>query len=234
MFVDNPNHKGNVAELAIAKEAASLGLSVLKPLTEHERYDLVIGVAGTLLRVQCKWGAMKGDVICVRVSSSYHSPTRGYVKSTYDSSEIDVVAVYCNDLDRCYLLPIDLVAGRSIMHLRLDQTRNNQRAALNWAADYEFRGAVAQLAERSNGIRKAEGSNPSSSTSRIVEVAPAMSGSDVAGLKATVGMDEFYAKLAHYVRQAESGEEVVVTRWGREVARLGPPDLNPVSLTADD
>jgi prevent-host-death family protein len=61
-----------------------------------------------------------------------------------------------------------------------------------------------------------------------------MSGPDVTSLKATVGMDEFYAKLAHYVRQAESGEEVVVTRWGREVARLGPPDLNPVPAAADD
>ena len=30
MFV-NSNHKGNVAELAIAKEAASLGLSVFAP-----------------------------------------------------------------------------------------------------------------------------------------------------------------------------------------------------------
>jgi prevent-host-death family protein len=61
-----------------------------------------------------------------------------------------------------------------------------------------------------------------------------MSGPAVASLKATVGMDEFYAKLAHYVRQAESGEEVVVTRWGREVARLRPPDLNPVPAAADD
>ena len=58
----NPNHKGNVAELAIAKEAASLGLSVCAPLTEHERYDLIIGLAGRLLRVQCKWGRMEGDV----------------------------------------------------------------------------------------------------------------------------------------------------------------------------
>lgn len=38
----NPNRKGNVAELAIATEAASLGLSVLKPLTEHEVYDLAL------------------------------------------------------------------------------------------------------------------------------------------------------------------------------------------------
>ena len=64
--MDNPNHKGNVAELAIAKEAASLGLSVLKPLTEHERYDLVLGIGGRLLRVQCKWGSCQGDVIVVR------------------------------------------------------------------------------------------------------------------------------------------------------------------------
>ena len=57
MFVENPNHKGNVAELAIATEAASLGLSVLKPLTEHERYDLALDGGTRLLRVQCKWGA---------------------------------------------------------------------------------------------------------------------------------------------------------------------------------
>jgi len=43
MFVDS-NQKGNVAELAIAAEAARLGLSVLKPLTEQERYDLVFSV----------------------------------------------------------------------------------------------------------------------------------------------------------------------------------------------
>jgi hypothetical protein len=58
--VNDPNHKGNVAELAIAKEAAELGLSVFKPLTEHERCDLVLGIAGRLLRVQCKWGGSRG------------------------------------------------------------------------------------------------------------------------------------------------------------------------------
>jgi prevent-host-death family protein len=35
-------------------------------------------------------------------------------------------------------------------------------------------------------------------------------------------MDEFYARLAHYVRQAEAGGEVLITRWGRPVASLGP------------
>jgi prevent-host-death family protein len=46
-------------------------------------------------------------------------------------------------------------------------------------------------------------------------------------------MDRFYARLAHYVRRAESGGEVVVTRRGRPVARLVPIDLNPTSSAAD-
>jgi PD-(D/E)XK endonuclease len=163
----NPNYKGNVAELAIAKEAASLGLSVFAPLTEHERYDLVIGVAGRLLRVQCKWGAHKGDVICVRVGSCSHSPTQGYRRSTDDRSEIDVVAVYCGDLNRCYLLPVDLIAGQGAVHLRLSPARNNQRAALNLAASYELHGAIAQLEERLTGSQEVVGSSPTSSIPRL-------------------------------------------------------------------
>lgn len=227
MFVKehNPNHKGNVAELAIAKEAARLGLSVFAPLTEHERYDLVLRVADRLLKIQCKWGTRKGDVVCVRVCSSYYSPTQGYVRATYDGSQIDAMAVYCGDLDRCYLLPVELIAGQGVVHLRLAPTKNNQRAALNWAADYEFPGAVAQLEERVTGSDEAEGSSPSSSISPAAdEVSDALLATDrFADLEQTVGMDEFYAKLAQYVRRAERGEEVQVTRWGRSVARLVPP-----------
>lgn len=44
-----------------------------------------------------------------------------------------------------------------------------------------------------------------------------------ADLKQTVGMDEFDAKLAQYVRRAQAGDEIHITRWGRPVATLGPP-----------
>jgi hypothetical protein len=90
--VDNPNHKGNVAELAIATEAARLGLSVLKPLTEHEPYDLVIGVAGRLLRVQCKWANRRGEVIPVNLTRSRRGPD-GFLQRTYSATEVDAVGV---------------------------------------------------------------------------------------------------------------------------------------------
>lgn len=212
--MDNPNHKGNVAELAIATEAARLGLSVLKPLTEHERYDLVLEIGGRLLRVQCKWGSCQGDVIYVRLKSSYHSPTRGYVMATYDRTEVDAVAVYCGDLDRCYFLPIDLVAGRGVVSLRLKETRNNQRAALNWATEYEFSGAVAQLEERVDGIDEAEGSSPSSS------IFPEKAGEALTAIE--VGAHEFRNHFGYYMEQAAAGADILVRRRGKPYARLCP------------
>jgi hypothetical protein len=110
------------------------------------------------------------------------------------------------------------------VHLRLAEAKNNQRAALNWAADYEFRGAIAQLEERLTGSQKVVGSSPTSSISPTAcNVAGALAPPDYfADLKQTVGMEEFDSKLGQYVRLAESGEEIQVTRWGRPVAKLGP------------
>ena len=162
MFVDNPNHKGNVAELAIAKEAAQLGLSVLKPLTEHERYDLVLGIGGKLLRVQCKWAKKKGDVVLVNLTTSRRGPD-GYVRTNYSAADVDAIGAYCEELASCFLIPIEAVDGQWGMQMRLAPTRNGQRAALHFAEQYLL-GAVAQQAERCRGTAEVGGSNPPSST----------------------------------------------------------------------
>ena len=49
----NSNAKGGIAELEIAAAAVRLGVPVLKPLTEHGRYDLAFEIGHQLLRVQC-------------------------------------------------------------------------------------------------------------------------------------------------------------------------------------
>jgi hypothetical protein len=43
------------------------------------------------------------------------------------------------------LLPIDEVASRRAIHLRLDPTRNNQAERIKWARDYEFDAAIGRL-----------------------------------------------------------------------------------------
>lgn len=217
------NRKGNVAELAFAAEAARLNLSVLKPLTEHEPYDLALGVAGRFIRVQCKWATRKGDVVCARLKRSRHSPTRGYVVGTYGSDEVDAFGIYCGDLDRCYLVPIEHVEGAQTIHLRLVEARNKQRAALNWAADYEFRGAVAQLAERFAGSEEARGSNPLSSIST----------EEVADNVVSVGAHEFRNHFGYYMEEASRGAEVLVSRRGRPFVRLLGAGESVVEETAE-
>jgi PD-(D/E)XK endonuclease len=157
--------KGAIAEAAITAAAVELGFVVLRPLVEGRRYDLAIDTGPRLLRVQCKWAPRKGAVIVVHLTSCRHTP-HGYVRSTYSAAEVDGIAVYCQELRRCYYLPIDRVAGRRGIHLRLAPAVNNQETAINWAAEYDF-GAIAQLGERRHGMAEAGGSSPPSSTSNV-------------------------------------------------------------------
>lgn len=215
------NHKGNVAELAIAAEAGKLGLSVLKPLTEHERYDLVLGIGDQLLRVQCKWAKRTGDTVCISLTSSRRNAT-GHVRTRYLPSEVDLIGAYCGDLDECFLIPIDVVAGQWAVSLRLAPARNGQLAALHFAETYRL-GAVAQLAERRRGTAEARGSNPLSSTAD--PLAPIGS--------IEVGAHEFRNRFGYYMEQAAAGSEIQIRRRNRPYARMGPPALNPDAVVAD-
>ena len=122
------------------------------------------------MRVQCKWAVLSNDVVLVRLRTSRHTP-HGYVQTTYDLGEIDAVAAYCAELERCYLLPVSLVAGRKAIQLRLTPTRNNQQARVHWASQYEL-GAIAQLGERRAGSAKVAGSSPASSTNSLPAFPP--------------------------------------------------------------
>ena len=154
-----------MAEAAITSAAVELGLQVLRPIVEGRRYDLVFDTGEELLRVQCKWGRLVRNVVIVNLTSNRCTP-HGYVRTVYGADEVDGVAIYCQPLKRCFYVPIDMVAGRRVLHLRVAPAANNQSAAINWAGDFEL-GAIAQLGERSAGSRKVGGSNPPSSTSNV-------------------------------------------------------------------
>ena len=96
--------KGAIAEEVISAEATKLGIVVSRPNVDA-RYDLIFDTGSSLLRVQCKWGALDADagIIKVNLTSSWCTPD-GYARSTYAVGEVDLFAVYCGEQDRCYLL----------------------------------------------------------------------------------------------------------------------------------
>ena len=148
-----------------------------------------------------------------RVSTSWYSPG-GYVRTTYAETEVDLFAVYCGDLDRSFLFPVALVAGKHEVRLRLTAARNGQLACTNLADDYDFGGAIAQLGERSAGSRKVVGSSPTSST-------PSFDG------PVTVGSNPFRDKLGYWMERVAAGEEVIITHRGRPRIRLSPAAALP-------
>lgn len=89
--IEDPNLKGNIAELKIAAEAARLGIPVLRPMTEHERYDLVFELGGRFARIQCKWAPSDGRVICIRMVTNRRGPN-GFIRTSYTADEIDAIA----------------------------------------------------------------------------------------------------------------------------------------------
>ena len=138
------DQKGAAAELAIAHVAADLGVGVFKPLTDGERYDLIFDLRPRLVRVQCKWAALVGDVVVVRCRRCRRT-REGLLHRGYTADEIDAVAAYAGDIGRCFFLPFDLLAGRSTLQLRLAPSRNNQRSGVNWADEFELGARLSAL-----------------------------------------------------------------------------------------
>jgi len=161
--------------------------------------------------VQCKWAPRNGEVIVVRMRTCRHTP-RGYVWGTYAIDEIDAIGAYCPELDRCYLLPFAEFADQAFAHLRLRAARNNQRAGVRMASDYEL-GAIAQLGERLGGTQEVAGSNPASSTPSS---APTRHSPE------SVASHEFRERFGWHMERAAAGQEIVVTRHGRPMVRLLP------------
>jgi PD-(D/E)XK endonuclease len=161
------NQKGALAEAAIAKEAAKLGIIVLRPL-DDARYDLVLDLPSGLMRVQCKWAVRNGDVVVIRCRTCRRGRD-GLIHRGYKQGEIDAIAAYCADLDTCYLLPLSLSVNRAAVQLRLAPTLNNQQRKIHWARDFEFGatlsapGPIAQLGERQSGTLEVVGSIPTGS-----------------------------------------------------------------------
>ena len=135
---------GDVSEAAIATRLLQAGYVVLTPYGKQHRYDLVIEDAdGRFWRIQCKtaWVVQDGSSIQFNVASSHYSyvdsKSMGVHKRQNYRGQVEYFAVYCEALDKVYLIPVDDV-GIAHTRLRLMPTKNKQEKNVRWAKDYEL------------------------------------------------------------------------------------------------
>ena len=172
------DQKGAIAELAIANAAIARRIGVYRPVGEGGRYDLIFDFGDRLDRVQCKWAPLERDVITVRVYSNRRTAD-GSRRRRYAIGEIDAVAAYCPELDRCFYLPAAHVAALTdLPSHRTEPQQPDTRDQLGGRlrvrrATIRPPGAVAQLGERRAGSAEVRGSIPLGSIGiRGYEAAP--------------------------------------------------------------
>jgi hypothetical protein len=130
---------GDISEAAIIVRLLRAGYSVLIPYGKNHRYDLLIEDGeGKYWRVQCKTGWLdeKKTVVNFATASSYNHTAKQKGWRHY-RGQADYFAVYCEELDKAYLIPVDAV-GLTLAKLRLVSAKNNQMKNVRWARDYEL------------------------------------------------------------------------------------------------
>jgi len=127
--------KGDLSVAMIIATFLKKRITVLKPLTELLRYDLVIDRGLGFERIQCKTGSLRSGVIRFKTcSTTAHHKNSVNTRQSY-KGQIEHFAVYCPDNDTCYLIPVDEVSNTEAS-LRIDLPRNKQKAGIRLASDY--------------------------------------------------------------------------------------------------
>jgi hypothetical protein len=100
------------------------------------RYDLIVDMDGSLLRVQCKTGRLRNGVVVFKPRSVQRNNFQSFDHVPYQGFA-DVFGVFCPDNDKVYLVPVDDCVSE--IKLRVDPLRTPQRARIRFAKDYEVR-----------------------------------------------------------------------------------------------
>ncbi len=132
------NSIGDISEAAIITRFLQLGYVVLTPYGGNQWYDLVIeDVEGQFWRVQCKTARIEDNGTVVAFDTANHNIATKNKQMRHYRGQCDYFAVYCEDLNKVYLIPVDQV-GIVSANLRLVPAKNNQVKNVRWARDYEI------------------------------------------------------------------------------------------------
>lgn len=121
-------------------EFIKLGINVLSPYGDCERYDFVFEYKGTFYKVQVK--TSKGDVDAFHFSAKSNTKVKGKTMHRhYTKEETDFFATFYNN--KCYLIPINEIGGSK--KLRINTPANGQIENISFAKNYELDVTLGKL-----------------------------------------------------------------------------------------
>lgn len=136
--------KGNIGEAIVLAEFVKRGIQVSLPFGDCARYDLIAEFNGKLNKIQIKYSGQITDnnsITCVCASSTNHTTNKHL--TTY-KNDVDYMAFYLVPLDKCILVPIEVIENRKSMVFRTELPLNGQRKGINFVDDYTFDKILSQ------------------------------------------------------------------------------------------
>jgi hypothetical protein len=136
MKAHHTKDKGDIGVFKAQADLAEKGWLILKPQTEHAPFDLVIYKDQTFKKVQVKYRTInKIGQLTVSLKSVW-SDKNGIHTSPIDRTEVDIVCIYCPELDQCLYVDIADFSNSQAVILRVEEPKNNQKKKIKLSKDY--------------------------------------------------------------------------------------------------
>jgi hypothetical protein len=87
------------------------------------------------VRIPCKTGHIRDGCVCFKTSIT--DARRPLGDGGY-AGQVDAFAVYCPQIERVFLVPIEAVRTTMGARLRLEPAKNGQTWNVRWARDFEL------------------------------------------------------------------------------------------------
>lgn len=131
----NTNEKGGLGETRFIYELTRRGWKVSISLGHGAAYDMIADDNGTPHRIQVKSTSSTDEVLNVRTERTYTSGDR-VVSRLYAEDDFDFLGIFDMRQDKCYLVPISLIANKRSLSLRFSPAKNNQKTGIHLASDF--------------------------------------------------------------------------------------------------
>lgn len=140
-MTDHPKEKGLISEMKVKARLIEKGYTVLEPIGDNERFDIVIIEDGEYKRVQIKTASPPQPSSNTTGSISFEVRscgvrTRKVEREDY-KGDVELFMAYYKGNDTIYEVPIEEV-GTSAFTIRLKKAKNGNSKNINWHEDYKL------------------------------------------------------------------------------------------------
>jgi len=112
-------HRGELAELAFMRKAATFGFGVAKPWGDSDRYDVIVRAGKVFWRVQ-----VKSVLAMTPRRAHYRVRTVGRTSIPHTADEIDFLVAYIFPEDTWYVFPVTIVENHTVLCIRPGSKRS--------------------------------------------------------------------------------------------------------------